>query len=126
LCLTGGLSPARRAALIERFEADNRHRVLVLSLRAGGLGLNLQAASYVVHFDRWWNPAIEEQAEARAHRLGQAWPVTVYRYLCADTIEERIDTLLTAKRRLFRETVDEVSLDLGAELTREELLGLFE
>ena len=99
--------------------------LLILSLRAGGQGLNLQEASYVVHFDRWWNPAVERQAEARSHRLGQALPVNVYTYTCEDTIEERIESLLRDKQRLFDELVDGVSLDLRAALSGQELFGLF-
>lgn len=82
---------------------------MILSLRAGGIGLNLTAASYVFHFDRWWNPALESQSEDRAHRIGQLRPVHVFGYLCANTIEERIDEILTEKRALFADVVDGVS-----------------
>jgi SNF2 family DNA or RNA helicase len=98
---------------------------LVLSLRAGGQGLNLQEASYVFHFDRWWNPAVERQAEDRSHRIGQTMPVTVYAYTCMDTIEDRIAQLLEEKQRLFDNVVDEVSLDLDRLLSAEEIFGLF-
>jgi SNF2 family DNA or RNA helicase len=125
LALTGAMSAAARAASVEAFMRDPRHGAFILSLRAGGVGLNLQAASYVFHLDRWWNPAIEDQAEGRAHRYGQVYPVTAYRYTCLDTIEERIAARLEEKRRLFREVVDDVSLDLGATLSEEELFGLF-
>jgi hypothetical protein len=94
-------------------------------VRAGGQGLNLQEASYVFHFDRWWNPAIEHQAEDRSHRLGQALSVNVYKYTCEDTIEERIDQILRKKQFLFDELVDDVSIDLKSKLTSEELFGLF-
>jgi SNF2 family DNA or RNA helicase len=100
--------------------------VLVLSLRAGGQGLNLQEASYVFHFDRWWNPAIEHQAEDRSHRMGQTVPVNVFKYLCENTIEERIDQILRRKQAFFDELVDDVTLDLRAKLTEGELLGLFD
>src|SRR5207244_1155517 len=99
-------------------------KVLLLSLRAGGLGLNLQAASYVFHLDRWWNPAIEDQAEARAHRLGQTYPVTVYRYVCAGTIEERIAAKLREKRQLFSEYIEDAGLDLSRAFTEVELFDL--
>lgn len=125
LCFTGALSAAQRNSVIERFLSNPQNKVLVLSLRAGGVGLNLQAASYVFHLDRWWNPAIEEQADSRAHRMGQVYPVTVFRYICANTIEERIDQKLREKRRLFQEIVDDVSLDLSIVLNEEELFGLF-
>ena len=72
-------------------------------LRAGGLGLNLQEASYVFHLDRWWNPAVERQAEDRTHRMGQAVKVNVIKYSCTGTIEERIDSILTRKQHLFNQ-----------------------
>jgi SNF2 family DNA or RNA helicase len=123
---TGGLTTAAREHVLRQFHHDLRHRVLVLSLKAGGQGLNLQDASYVFHVDRWWNPATEHQAEDRSHRLGQTVPVTVYRYLCSQTIEHRIDEILREKQTLFDELVDEVSIDLRRLLTREEIFGLFD
>lgn len=125
LTYTGELTLQERSRRIDRFKSDPLHRALVLSLRAGGQGLNLQEASYVVHFDRWWNPATERQAEDRSHRLGQTVPVTVYTYTCAGTIEERIAQLLEEKQRLFDLVVDEVSMDLDRLLTAEDLFGLF-
>lgn len=125
LLYTGELSPAQRDAVIQQFRTQPERRVLVLSVRAGGQGLNLQDASYVFHFDRWWNPAVERQAEDRAHRLGQGYPVHVYKYTLEGTIEERIDRILRAKQLLFDEIVDDVSIDLQARLTGEELFGLF-
>ncbi|HTE86589.1 MAG TPA: C-terminal helicase domain-containing protein, partial [Dehalococcoidia bacterium] len=125
LAYTGSLTSEQRDALIREFKEYQEHKVLILSLRAGGQGLNLQEASYVFHFDRWWNPAVEHQAEDRSHRLGQSVPVNVYRYTCEGTIEERIDAILRGKQRLFDEIVDDVSLDLLSALTREELFGLF-
>ncbi len=125
LAYTGAMSPHRKNEVVDTFTADSRHKALVLSLRAGGVGLNLQAASYVFHLDRWWNPAIEEQADSRAHRMGQQYPVTVFRYVCADTIEERIQAKLTEKRRLFADIVDDVTLDIGAALSEAELFALF-
>lgn len=125
LVYTGALSLPQRARVVEQFLKQPEHKALLLSLRAGGQGLNLQAASYVFHLDRWWNPALEEQADSRAHRLGQNCPVTVYRYVCIDTIEERIDARLREKRILFQDVIEDVSLDLGAALTESELFGLF-
>jgi len=122
---TGAMSAAERQRVVDEFERDPDRRVMALSLRAGGLGLNLQSASYVFHMDRWWNPAIESQAEDRTHRMGQTAPVTVYRYICAGTIEERIDAKLRVKRALFSEIVDDVSLDLATALSERELFGLF-
>lgn len=125
LVYTGGLTLRQRAEAVERFLAHPEHKALLLSLRAGGQGLNLQAASYVFHLDRWWNPAIEEQADSRAHRLGQTAPVTIYRYLCAGTIEERIDAKLREKRQIFQDVVEDASLDIASVLTESELFGLF-
>jgi SNF2 family DNA or RNA helicase len=125
LVFTGAMSLAERARVVDTFIRNPTHRALLLSLRAGGQGLNLQAASYVFHMDRWWNPALEEQADSRAHRMGQTNPVTVYRYICVNTVEERIDALLRSKRALFQDVVEDSTLDLGAALTESELFGLF-
>jgi SNF2 family DNA or RNA helicase len=105
---TGAVDPRARAALLAEFARDPARRLMILSLRAGGLGLNLTAASCVFHFDRWWNPAVEAQAEDRVHRIGQCRAVQVFAYLCADTIEERIAELLAEKRALFADLVDGV------------------
>jgi SNF2 family DNA or RNA helicase len=125
LLYTGDLSLEQREQVIHAFKDDTSHSVLVLSLRAGGVGLNLQDASYVFHFDRWWNPSVERQAEDRSHRLGQAYPVNVYTYTCEHTVEERIDAVLARKRRLFDDVVDEVTLKLEDVLSSAELFGLF-
>ena len=98
---------------------------LILSLKAGGVGLNLQEASYVFHLDRWWNPAVERQAEDRSHRMGQVVPVTVLKYTCQGTIEERIEKVLADKQQLFDEIIDDVSLDVASKLTRDDIFGLF-
>ena len=102
-----------------------KHKALVVSLRAGGVGLNLQEASYVFHLDRWWNPAVERQAEDRSHRYGQTVPVHVFKYSCVNTIEERIDRILEQKQELFDELVDDVSIDLASSLTASQLFSLF-
>lgn len=125
LLFTGDLSPIQRDSVIRIFKENRDHKVLILSLRAGGQGLNLQDASYVFHFDRWWNPAVELQAESRAHRLGQTIPVHVYKYVIENTIEERIEKILREKQLLFDELVDSVSIDLKSKLSGEELFGLF-
>lgn len=122
LLLTGALDAAARAEVVQKFEQDQRHTVLVLSLRAGGVGLNLTAASQVFHFDRWWNPAVETQAEDRAHRIGQHRPVHVHAYLAADTIEERIAAILHDKRALFVDVVEGVTLRALARLDLPTLL----
>lgn len=125
LTYTGDMNQSERDDVLKRFREDERFSALILSLRAGGQGLNLQQASYVFHFDRWWNPAVEGQAEARAHRMGQEYPVNVYAYVCENTIEERIEQILEKKKQLFEELVDDVSIDLSTAFTRSELLGLF-
>ena len=91
LVLHGGTPVAKRRALVERFQEDELTPFFVLSLKAGGAGLNLTAASHVIHFDRWWNPAVENQATDRAFRIGQQRNVLVHKFVCRGTIEERID-----------------------------------
>ena len=125
LTLTGEIPMENRADVIKLFKTNESHKALVISLRAGGLGLNLQEASYVFHLDRWWNPALERQAEDRSHRLGQTVKVNVIKYSCKNTIEERIDRILQQKQELFDQLVDDVSMDLSKSLNRNELLGLF-
>ncbi len=124
LVYTGACSASAKDEIVRRFKTMHEHGVLILSLRAGGLGLNLQDADYVFHVDRWWNPAVENQAEDRSHRMGQTMPVHVYRYLIADSIEERINDILCEKRELFRSIVDDVSLDMRKVFNRKELLKL--
>ncbi|MEI6448772.1 MAG: DEAD/DEAH box helicase [Actinomycetes bacterium] len=125
LTYTGAMSQDERHGTVGRFKADARHGALILSLKAGGQGLNLQEASYVAHFDRWWNPASEKQAEDRSHRMGQTSCVDVYTYTCSGTIEERIAALLEAKQQLFDTVIDQVCMDLERVLSAEELFGLF-
>ncbi|MFZ1413251.1 MAG: DEAD/DEAH box helicase [Defluviicoccus sp.] len=110
LVLSGQLSLEARADVVREFERNDNRRLMLLSLRAGGVGLNLTAASYVFHFDRWWNPAVETQGEDRAYRIGQTRTVTVYAYLCANTVEERIAAILADKRQLFTDLVEGVSI----------------
>ncbi len=98
----GRIPRGRRDDVIRRFRDDPDAHVLLMSYGAGGVGLNLQFAGYVFLFDRWWNPAVEDQAINRAHRIGVAGPVTVSRFLVLDSIEERIDRILQEKRELVR------------------------
>lgn len=98
LYLHGGTPAARRDAMVRQFQDPaGGVRIFLLSLRAGGLGLNLTRANHVFHFDRWWNPAVEQQATDRAHRIGQTRTVQVHKYICIGTMEERIDRLLREK-----------------------------
>jgi SNF2 family DNA or RNA helicase len=108
LVLVGDIDPAGRTNRTADFERDPRRQLMILSLRAGGIGLNLTSASRVFHFDRWWNPAVEWQAEDRTYRIGQDRPVHVYAYLCNDTIEDRIEEILLEKRALFTDIIDGV------------------
>ncbi len=98
--LHGALDAARREALVRGFQASRRPGVFILSLKAGGFGLNLTKATHVIHYDRWWNPAVENQATDRAHRLGQTQTVFVHLFIAAGTVEERVDEILARKESL--------------------------
>ena len=126
LVLSGDTAVARRQKLVDQFQAEDGPPFFVLSLRAGGTGLNLTAASHVIHFDRWWNPAVEDQATDRAFRIGQKRNVLVHKFICRGTMEERIDALIESKRDLSRQVV-ETDSDAGpglTELSNEEILRL--
>jgi SNF2 family DNA or RNA helicase len=97
--LHGGTPVGRRQDLVDAFQAGEPP-VLIVSLKAGGTGLNLTRATHVVHYDRWWNPAVEDQASDRAWRIGQDRPVQVHRMVCEGTLEERIAAVLDTKREL--------------------------
>ncbi len=113
-----------RAGVVAKFSAEDGPPVFLLSLKAGGTGLNLTAADYVFHLDPWWNPAVEDQATDRAHRIGQERPVVSCRLIAEDTVEERILALQEQKRGLARAALDEEALAKG--ITRDELLALFD
>src|ERR1044071_7718119 len=98
--LHGQTDVKKRKDLVRRFQENDETGFFVLSLKAGGAGLNLTAASRVVHFDRWWNPAVENQATDRAFRIGQTQSVFVHKLVCQGTVEERVDALITDKRQL--------------------------
>jgi SNF2 family DNA or RNA helicase len=116
----GRLNARQRAELLEAFASEEGPSVLVISIRAGGRGLNLPAANHVFHFDRWWNPAVEQQATDRAHRFGQRKHVFVHSLICTGTLEERIDAMLESKRELAEKVIAGHSedwlgdLDLGS------------
>ena len=122
--LHGGVTRERRARMTDRFQNDRTVRTMIVSLKAGGTGLNLTAASAVVHYDLWWNPAVEDQATDRAHRIGQRRDVLVYRFISAGTFEERVNELLAQKRRLTDLTVHSGENWLG-DLSNDELDQLF-
>ena len=101
----GGMSIGARGKAIDEFEKDPERRVLILSLKAGGTGLNLTAASQVIHYDLWWNPAVEAQATDRAYRIGQNRRVIVHRLITKDTFEEKINDILESKKKISEMTV---------------------
>lgn len=106
LFLHGGTTQKNRDALVDRFQSgDEKAPIFILSLKAGGFGLNLTAANHVFHYDRWWNPAVEAQATDRAHRIGQTRQVQVHKFVCVGTLEERIDAMLEKKRHLADQIV---------------------
>jgi SNF2 family DNA or RNA helicase len=122
----GRIAPQHREAVIRRFRDDPDAHVLLLSYGAGGVGLNLQFAGYVFLFDRWWNPAVEDQAINRVHRIGSSGPITVTRFLTPGTIEERIDRILEEKRELFDAIFRDGQPRRRLGLSQEEIFGLFD
>ncbi len=124
LVLHGGTPVAKRRDLVKRFQEDELTPFFVLSLKAGGAGLNLTAASHVIHFDRWWNPAVENQATDRAFRIGQQRNVLVHKFVCRGTIEDRIDQLIEAKQQLVKDVLEGGAELLLTEMSDRELLDL--
>ncbi len=105
LWLHGGLTRRTRDGIVRRFGEKDGPSIFLLSLKAGGTGLNLTAAAHVIHYDRWWNPAVEDQATDRAHRIGQRRTVHVHKLMCGGTIEERIDAMIQRKKALSEQVV---------------------
>src|SRR5262249_14597083 len=103
LVLHGGVSVKKRKEFVDEFQREAGPPFFVLSLKAGGTGLNLTAASHVIHFDRWWNPAVENQATDRAFRIGQKKNVLVHKFICRGTVEERIDEMIARKSQVAGE-----------------------
>lgn len=122
----GKIPMRQRDKVIERFREDPDCHLLLMSYGAGSVGLNLQFCEYVFLFDRWWNPAVEDQAINRAHRIGVAGPVTVTRMLSVGTIEERIHQVLEEKRRLFDTILSQTSVPQSLGLSQKEIFGLFD
>ncbi len=106
LYLDGSTPKAKRGKLVDAFQ-DGEADFFLISLKAGGTGLNLTAADYVILLDPWWNPAVESQAADRTHRIGQKRPITVCRFVCKDTIEERVMALHAEKRELFDQVIND-------------------
>jgi SNF2 family DNA or RNA helicase len=109
---------------VEAFQREQGAPFFVLSIKAGCTGLNLTAASHVIHFDRWWNPAVENQATDRAYRIGQKKNVLVHKFICRGTVEEKIDTLIETKLGLSNEILESGAETLLTEMSNDELLRL--
>jgi superfamily II DNA or RNA helicase len=126
LVLHGGTAVAKRSKLVEQFQQPDGPPFFVISVKAGGTGLTLTAASHVIHFDRWWNPAVEDQATDRAYRIGQTQPVLVHKMVARGTLEERIDRLLKDKKDLQQELLgsgkEEGALPLLTQMNDTELI----
>jgi non-specific serine/threonine protein kinase len=115
----------KRKTIVETFQQDDYCPFMVLSLKAGGVGLNLTKASHVVHFDRWWNPAVENQATDRAFRIGQKKNVVVHTFVTKGTIEEKIDAMLKDKKDLSDQIIAESGETLITEMNNRDLIDLF-
>ncbi len=124
LLLKGDMSKQQREAVVEKFQNDNRYKIFILSLKAGGVGLNLTAANHVIHYDLWFNPAVENQATDRAFRIGQKKKVTVHRLITKNSFEEKIDKMIKSKQEL-----SELSVNIGEnwlkDMDKEELMEIF-
>jgi SNF2 family DNA or RNA helicase len=121
----GQIPSKQRDGVLKQFKEDKSKHIILMSYGAGSVGLNLQFCEYVFLFDRWWNPAVEDQAINRAHRIGAAGPVTVTRMLSLATIEERINEVLEHKRQLFAQIIGENSAPASLGLSQTEIFGLF-
>jgi superfamily II DNA or RNA helicase len=124
LVLTGETEVRKRKDLVRRFQEDDSVPFFILSLKAGGAGLNLTAASHVIHFDRWWNPAVENQATDRAFRIGQRKNVLVHKFICRGTVEDKIDKMIESKKQLAGDFLSGGADMLLTEMKDEELLEL--
>ena len=124
LILTGETQVKKRKDLVRRFQEDESVPFFVLSVKAGGAGLNLTAASHVIHFDRWWNPAVENQATDRAFRIGQNKNVLVHKFICRGTVEDKIDQMIESKKQLAGDLLGGGADVLLTEMKDDELLEL--
>lgn len=125
MVIHGGISAKKRTELVERFQGEEYLPYMVLSIKAGGVGLNLTAANHVIHFDRWWNPAVENQATDRAFRIGQKRDVMVYKLISSGTIEEKIDTMIAVKSKLAQDVIGAGGETWITELNNKELMNMF-
>jgi SNF2 family DNA or RNA helicase len=124
LVLDGQTEVKKRKDLVRRFQDDEPVPFFVLSVKAGGAGLNLTAASHVIHFDRWWNPAVENRATDRAFRIGQTKNVLVHKFVCQGTVEDKIDQMIESKKHLAGDFLEGGADMQLTELKDEELLKL--
>lgn len=120
----GGVSVKKRSEIVERFQSESYVPYLVLSVRAGGTGLNLTNANHVIHFDRWWNPSVENQATDRAFRIGQNKNVMVHKFVCKGSIEEKIDALISSKKELAENVIGSGGENWITEMSNDELMNL--
>jgi SNF2 family DNA or RNA helicase len=124
LMLHGGTPIKQRKNIVEQFQQEQANPFFILSLKAGGVGLNLTAARHVIHFDRWWNPAVENQATDRAYRIGQNKNVLVHKFICSGTMEEKIDHMINSKTRLSNDILNGDHEILLTELNDQEIIDL--
>ncbi len=122
--LHGGTPVKKRSQIVEAFQGEKYVPYIVLSVKAGGTGLNLTNASHVIHFDRWWNPAVENQATDRAYRIGQKNQVMVHKFVCRGTIEEKIDEMISSKMELAQNVIGSGGENWITEMSNEELLSM--
>ncbi len=120
----GGISVKERMEIVDRFQGEEYVPYMVLSVRAGGTGLNLTKANHVIHFDRWWNPSVENQATDRAFRIGQDKNVMVHKFICQGTVEEKIDMLISSKEELAENVIGSVGENWITEMSNDELLSM--
>jgi non-specific serine/threonine protein kinase len=125
LILHGSVPVGKRKSIIELFQTQSYVPFMVLSLKAGGVGLNLTEANHVIHFDRWWNPAVENQATDRAFRIGQKKNVIVHKFLTKGTVEEKIDMMLEEKSRLSKDVIASTKETWITEMKNDELIDIF-
>ena len=125
LVLHGGTPVAKRKELVDKFQGDEYVPFMVLSIKAGGVGLNLTAANHVIHFDRWWNPAVENQATDRAFRIGQKKNVMVHKFITKGTVEEKIDAMIEEKSKLAKDIIPDIQESWITEMDNSQLIDLF-
>jgi len=125
LVLHGEIPVKKRKDIVAKFQGEDYLPFMVLSIKAGGVGLNLTAANHVIHFDRWWNPAAENQATDRAFRIGQKKNVIVHKFIMKGTIEEKIDLMLEDKTKLSKEIIPDMKENWITEMDNKQLMDLF-